>query len=199
MVDKLESFTLFYPQNRAFVIGKVALPERLMFVDKAYRAFQLPLILMFAGLTWPLFLGVSLILLIQIIGTRNFFAINLIQFIGFGLAGLGILHLIMAFLKPDLLEWIERMWSRHKASPILDHGGQITDGRVLTITENFDGEGDPCGFTIEFKISQDSTTSTYNIRVLSLPAHLSNLKNGSTLKLLTNCSKLMDRRQLFLL
>jgi hypothetical protein len=186
MVNRFTSCTLFYPQNQAFIRGESRLPERLMIVDGAYRAFQMPLLFLIGLTLSPFILAQGLIELAKVVNIWNLSQVaTLIQFAGFGMGGLATLNLLSVFFNPVLFKWVETIWAKHRASKILQNGGEVIDGWVFNVKE--DSDKDWC---IEFKISQESTANVYSITIPYLPDHLSHLQNGSVLKFLRDNSYL---------
>lgn len=190
MVNRFTSYTLFYPQNQAFIRGESRLPERLMIVDGGYRAFQMPLLFLIGLILSPFILAQGLIELAKVVNIWNLSQVaRLIQFAGFGMGGFATLNLLSVFFNPVLFKWVETIWAKHRASKILQNGGEVIDGWVFNVKEDPDPDGciDWC---IEFKISQESTANVYSIRIRYLPDHLSHLQNGSVLKFLRDNSYL---------
>lgn len=180
MNNKLASYTLFYPQNQAFIRGASSLPERLMIIDGAYRAFQMPLLLMIGLILMPFILAQALIGLAKIskISPLSQVAI-LIQLAGFGMIGLATLNVLSVFFNPVLFQWVERIWIRNRASQILQNGGEVIDGWVLSVNQDSDQD-----WRIEFKLCLESDSNVYSITIPYLPASFSQLENGSVLKFL---------------
>lgn len=180
MNNKLASYTLFYPQNQAFIRGASSLPERLMIIDGAYRAFQMPLLLMIGLILMPFILAQALIGLAKIskISPLSQVAI-LIQLAGFGMIGLAALNVLSVFFNPVLFQWVERIWIRNRASQILQNGGEVIDGWVLSVNQDSDQD-----WRIEFKLCLESDSNVYSITIPYLPASFSQLENGSVLKFL---------------
>jgi hypothetical protein len=180
MIDKSNSFILFYPQNQSFVIGESRLPERLMIVDGAYRAFQMPLLFTIGIILFPFILAQGLILLAKVVSIWNLPQVAMwIEFAGFGMIGLALLNFLSIYSNPVLFKWIETIWAKHRAVKIIQNGGEVIDGWVSNVREDSDKD-----WLIEFKISQEATTKIYSITMPYLPNHLSNLESGSILKLL---------------
>ena len=189
MVNKSNSYTLFYPQNQAFISGESRLPKRLMIVDGTYRAFQMPILFLIGLILSPFILAQGLIELAKLVKIWNLpnFAMSL-QFAGFGMGGLATLNLLSIFSNPVLFTWLETIWAKHRASMILQNGCEVIDGWVFNVHEDSDKD-----WRIEFKLSQESTADVYDITIPHLPDHLSHLENGSGLKFLR------DNRYLFML
>ncbi|MBD2179141.1 hypothetical protein H6F42_19640 [Pseudanabaena sp. FACHB-1998] len=182
MIPRFDSYTLFYPQNQAFIRGESPLPEGLMIVDGIYRAFQMPILFVIGIIFIPFALAQGLIQLAKVVNIRNLPQVAmLIQFAGFGVSGLAVLNLLSIFSNPVLFKWMERLWAKHRASKIIQNGGEVIDGWVFSVKE--DSDKDWC---IEFKTSQESTANLYSIKIPYLPDHLSHLENGSALKFLRN-------------
>ncbi|HAN75959.1 MAG TPA: hypothetical protein DCQ51_09460 [Planktothrix sp. UBA8407] len=181
MIHKSNSFTLFYPQNQAFIFGESHLPECLMIVDGAYRAFQMPLSWLLGIIFIPLILVPGFF--IELEKAINIWGLpqiaRLIRFTGSAIGGLAALNLLSVFFNPVLFKLIERLWAKRRASYIIQHGGEVVDAWVFSVKEDSDRD-----WRIEFKMSQDSYAEVYGIIVPSLPDHLSNLEHGSILKVL---------------
>ncbi|MEI6427422.1 MAG: hypothetical protein WCO45_03390 [Pseudanabaena sp. ELA607] len=180
MNNKLASYTLFYPQNQAFIRGASSLPERLMIIDGAYRAFQMPLLLMIGLILMPFILAQALIGLAKILKIPPLSQVAiLIQLAGFGMIGLAALNVLSVFFNPVLFQWVERIWIRNRASQILQNGGEVIDGWVLSVNQDSDQD-----WRIEFKLCLESDSNVYSITIPYLPASFSQLENGSVLKFL---------------
>ena len=180
MTRGFNSFTLFYPQNQAFICSESHLPERLMIVDGTYRAFQIPHSWLVSIILIPFILAWVLMQLAKLMSIWNLpeFA-RLTQFMGYAIGGLGTLNLLSVFFKPLLFQWLESLWTKRRATYILQNGGKVIDGWVINVSQ--DSDKDWC---IEFKISQDSDAKLYMLTRPFLPDHLYDLENGSILKLL---------------
>lgn len=132
MTNKFNSFTLFYPQNQAFICGESHLPECLMTVDGGYRAFQMPLSWLLGIIFFPFILFPGTIELARAINIWGLPQIaRLIQFAGFGICSLAALNLLSVFFNPVLFKWIEKLWAKRRASDIIQHGGEVVDGWSL--------------------------------------------------------------------